>query len=158
MLSLRVGDVFQFDRVVDRITIERRFTKGRRTGQTRVVNDAVRDGLTDWIGEMARQGRALINAPLFLSRSCRMKPISRVWVYRLLRKIYRANKMTGKLGTHSMRKTFAARIHPLLGADMVKTQAALGHQYMESTIRYLSFLQEEIDRATLSLCAPTQNG
>jgi site-specific recombinase XerD len=50
-----------------------------------------------------------------------------------------------------MRKTFANRVHVLLGRDLVKTQRALGHKNINSTVCYLSFLEDEIDAATLAL-------
>ena len=52
-----------------------------------------------------------------------------------------------------MRKTFAARIYDHFGGDLVKTQRALGHRCIESTAAYVSFRQEEIDQAILSLLA-----
>ncbi len=58
---------------------------------------------------------------------------------------------TGNLGTHVMRKTFADRIYARLGRDLVKTQRALGHRCIESTAAYISFREEEIDEAILSL-------
>ncbi|MDQ3308839.1 MAG: hypothetical protein M3497_01790 [Gemmatimonadota bacterium] len=50
-----------------------------------------------------------------------------------------------------MRKTFANKVHVLLGRDLVKTQRALGHKNVSSTVSYLSFLEEEIDEAILAL-------
>ena len=50
-----------------------------------------------------------------------------------------------------MRKTFADRIYHHFGGDLVKTQRALGHRCIESTAAYISFRQEEIDEAILSL-------
>ena len=38
-----------------------------------------------------------------------------------------------------------------VGRDLVKAQRALGHRYIESTAAYISFRQEEIDEAILSL-------
>ena len=57
----------------------------------------------------------------------------------------------GKLGTHSMRKTFADRIYDRLDGDLAKTQKALGHKNINSTVQYLSFREEEIDEAILAI-------
>jgi site-specific recombinase XerD len=67
----------------------------------------------------------------------------------MLQRVYAACGLTGKLGTHSMRKTFARRIHAKLGRDLMKTQKALGHARVTSTVSYLSFAEEEIDEAIL---------
>jgi integrase len=52
---------------------------------------------------------------------------------------YKSNELTGKLGTHAMRKTFANRMYDKLGKDLVKCQRALGHRNINSTVSYLSF-------------------
>ncbi len=50
-----------------------------------------------------------------------------------------------------MRKTFADKIYDRLGHDLIKTQKALGHKNINSTVSYLSFREEEIDEAILGL-------
>lgn len=50
-----------------------------------------------------------------------------------------------------MRKTFANRAYELLGHDLPRTQRALGHVNINSTIKYLSFKEEDIDAAILSM-------
>jgi site-specific recombinase XerD len=55
------------------------------------------------------------------------------------------NELTGKLGTHCMRKTFANRVYQRLNHDLVKAQRALGYRNINSTVSYLSFAEEEID-------------
>ena len=59
--------------------------------------------------------------------------------------------MTGKVGTHSLRKTFADRVYDALDRDLVKTQRALGHRNINSTVHYLSFQEEEIDAAIAAI-------
>ena len=49
-----------------------------------------------------------------------------------------------------MRKTFADRVYEKLNHDLVKTQRALGHRNINSTVSYLSFREEEIDAAILA--------
>ena len=53
-------------------------------------------------------------------------------------------------GTHCLRKTFANNVHKALGGDLFRTSKAMRHSSPLSTLRYLSFKQEEIDRAILS--------
>ena len=53
--------------------------------------------------------------------------------------------MTGKLGTHSMRKTLARRVYEGSGKDLMKTQKALGHSRITSTVSYLSFDEKDLD-------------
>jgi integrase len=49
-----------------------------------------------------------------------------------------------------MRKTFANRMYDKLGHDLVKTQRALGHKNINSTVAYLSFREEDIAAAILA--------
>jgi integrase len=49
-----------------------------------------------------------------------------------------------------MRKTFANRMYDKLNHDLVRTQRALGHTNINSTVQYLSFREEEIDAAILA--------
>ncbi len=79
------------------------------------------------------------------------RPIGRGHAWRILRRAFAAAEVAGNLGTHVMRKTFADRIYARLGGDLVKTQRALGHRCIESTAAYISFREEEIDDAILSL-------
>jgi hypothetical protein len=60
------------------------------------------------------------------------------------------NKLTEKVGTHSMRKTFANRVSHQLNHDLVKTQRAMGQKNINSTVAYLSFVEDEIDQAILA--------
>jgi hypothetical protein len=49
-----------------------------------------------------------------------------------------------------MRKTFANRVYDRLRHDLVKTQRALGHKNINSTVSYLSFRDEDVDAAILA--------
>jgi hypothetical protein len=49
-----------------------------------------------------------------------------------------------------MRKTFANNVHKALGGDVFRTAKAMRHSSPMTTLRYLSFKQEEIYRAILS--------
>ena len=50
-----------------------------------------------------------------------------------------------------MRKHFANKVYEKLGHDLVRTQRALGHKNINSTVSYLSYREEEIDAAILAL-------
>jgi integrase len=71
--------------------------------------------------------------------------------WRILEEAYTTNGLTGTLGTHSMRKSFANRVYQKLNHDLVKTQRALGHRNINSTVSYLRFAEEDIDQAILAV-------
>jgi site-specific recombinase XerD len=91
----------------------------------------------------------LTDGPLFPSRKGG-RAISRVHAWEILQEAYDANNLTGQLGTHAMRKTFANRVYEKLGRDLVKTQRALGHKNINSTVSYLSFAEADVDEAILT--------
>jgi integrase len=67
-----------------------------------------------------------------------------------LTEAYWTNELTGKLGTHAMRKTFATKVYTRLQHDLVKTQRALGHRNINSTVAYLSFCEDDVMQAILA--------
>lgn len=150
LLSLCIGDVVKNGRLVERVTVDRQHMKKKIEGRTVILNAEARDALALWIAVLQEQG-ATRSSPVFRSRKGADLPISRKHAWRILTEAYAANELTGTLGTHAMRKTFANRVHVLLGRDLVKTQRALGHKNINSTVSYLSFLEEEIDAAILAL-------
>ena len=72
-------------------------------------------------------------------------------MWKVLNCAFKAAGVTGMAGTHCMRKTFAKNVHRALGGDLFRTSKAMRHSSPLSTLRYLSFKQEEIDRAILSI-------
>jgi integrase len=151
LLSLRVGDVLQAGRLVDRVTVARRNMKKRVEGRTVLLHPDAKTALTVWLEQLRVHGYMTADAFLFQSRKGANRPISRVHAYRVLQSAYTANELTGKLGTHSMRKTFANRVYTALKGDLPKTQRALGHRNINSTVSYLSFREEDIDAAILAI-------
>jgi len=87
---------------------------------------------------------------VFRSRKGLNRPISKVEAWQILHETVTTNELTGKVGTHAMRKTFADRVYYQLNHDLVKTRRAMGHKYINSTMAYLSFVEDEIDQAILA--------
>jgi integrase len=151
LLSLRLRDVWQAGRSVERVTVERRHMKKKTEGRTVLLHPEAKAALAAWLDELRAAGVEAPDAFVFQSRKGDNRPITRVQAYRILHAAYDACAMTGKLGTHSLRKTFANNVYDRLGGDLAKTQRALGHRNINSTVQYLSFREEEIDEAILAL-------
>jgi integrase len=151
LLSLRLKDVLQSGRIVDRVSIERRYMKKKIEGRTVLLHPEAKAALVDWLQELADLGYSTADSYVFQSRKGANRSITRVQAYRILKEACDSCEMTGKLGTHSMRKSFANKIYDKLGGDLIKTQRALGHRNINSTVQYLSFREEEIDEAILAL-------
>jgi len=151
LLSLRLRDVAQGGRLVERVTVERRNMKKKLEGRTVLLHPEARAALAAWLEELGKDTELAGDTFIFQSRKGGNRPITRVQAYRILHEACDSCELTGKLGTHSMRKTFANKVYDALDNDLVKTQRALGHRNVNSTVQYLSFREEEIDEAILSM-------
>ncbi len=151
MLSLRLIHVAPRGRLVERVTVERQHMKKKIEGRTILLHPEAKAALELWIEEMRSHGYMTSDTFVFQSRKGRNCAVSRVQAYRVLADAFERASITGNLGTHTMRKTFANRVHERLGRDLLKTQRALGHKNINSTVSYLSFKQEEIDEAILGM-------
>lgn len=151
MLSLKVGDVFQAGQLVDKVAVRRCNMKKKMEGRTVLFHPEAKAALAEWIGQLREEGYMAADDFVFQSRKGSNKSIGRVHAWRILHGAALDNDMTGKVGTHSMRKTFANRIYDKLKHDLVKTQRALGHRNINSTVQYLSFREEDIDNAIMAI-------
>jgi integrase len=160
LLSLTVGDVLHHGKVVDHLTVQRWHMKGGKAGKTsgRTVplHPEARAALSVWLEVLAKRlGTLEASLPVFCSRvkdpaTGLRKAISRQQAWEILKEAFAANELTGKLGTHVMRKTFANRMYEKLNRDLVKVQRAMGHRNINSTVSYLSFREEDIAAAILA--------
>lgn len=150
LLSLSVRDVYQNGNYVDRISVARKHMKKKMEGRTVALHPEAREALVALVEELRAGDKAAPNSPLFQSREGESKPMNRKSAWHMLKQAYGACGLTGKLGTHSMRKTFAKRVYDKLGGDLMKTQKALGHARVTSTVSYLSFNEEDVEDAILS--------
>lgn len=149
LLALRIKDVYQNGKVVDRIWLSKRHTKGCLEGRAIPVHQLAKAALTNWIAELAELNKADPKSFLFRSRKGKNKAISRVQAWRVLKSGYDQAGLQGRLGTHAMRKTFAKHLYQATGHDLLATQKGLGHRHIATTIDYLSPDQDTIDQAIL---------
>jgi integrase len=145
LLSLRVSDVTEHGDVVRHLTVQRRNMKKKVRSRTVPLHEEARSSLRDLI----KSEQLSNDSWLFRSRKGFNRPISRVQAYRAIRQAADARRLSGRIGTHSMRKTFAKAIYERSGRDLMMTQKALGHASIDSTVRYLSFDSQALDNAIL---------
>jgi integrase len=145
LLSLQVGDVCQYGQLVDRVTVRRQHMKRKTEGRTVLLHPDAKAAIAAWLLESELQ------ATDYLFQSRQGGAMTRQQAWAILREAYETNGLTGQLGTHAMRKTFANRVYEKLGHDLVKTQRALGHKNINSTVSYLSFAEADIDAAVLAI-------
>jgi site-specific recombinase XerD len=150
ILHLKVADVVQAGRVADAVTYRRASRKGKVEGRTVKLHAEAKAALTAWINALSKDAVLTADDYIFQSRKGQ-GPLGRVQYHRILKEAVRANDLTGKVATHSMRKTFADRVYEALGHDIFRTQKALGHRNINSTVQYLSFKESDIDAAVMAM-------
>jgi integrase len=145
-LSLRVGDVAHAGRVQDWVSVPKRAMKGQREGRTLPLHQDVKRALHAWL-------MAYGHAPdlvLFPSRKGVNKALSRVQAWQLLQKAARAAGLSGRIGLHSLRKTFGQRVYEALDYDLEGTRELLGHKWITSTQHYLGSNPQRLRKAVLA--------
>jgi len=139
LLSLAIGSVWRSGRMRSEVRVSRKNTKGKKSGRTVPLCEAVDPFLRACLGARALAGPLEPREPLFISRKGAARPISRIQAYRILRDAFDAAGIDlSTPGTHTLRKTFASRVFESLHGDIFLTQHALGHKSPSSTLAYLS--------------------
>jgi len=151
LLGLRICDVWR-GRILDRVEVRRQITKGRRAGFSLPLHPVAAAALREYIG--TPDPNVSPSAPLFRSakktRSGTARPLDRSSAWRRLKSAFRSAGVEGHVATHSLRKSFCAKVYRALGNDLIATQQALHHRSISSTVRYLSFNAAEVEAAILA--------
>jgi integrase len=144
ILSLRVSDVFRNGALVPKIGIQPSRLKGGY-GSTRWVPLSLElaRALETYLTDLRQRYDLTPDLPLFVSRQDgeggKARPLHRDSARLLFRAAFaRAGiEEDGRLGSHSLRKTWARRVYDQSGHDLNLTRAALGHGNVAVTQRYL---------------------
>jgi len=148
ILALRVGDIVQAGRLTDSITYRRSSRKGKTEGRIVALHPKAKKALAAWINQMSKGTILTADDYVFPSRKGRgRRPVGRVQFHRILKEAVQVNELTGKIATHSMRKTFADHVYQALDRDIFRLQKAMGHKNINSTAQYLSFAEADIEKA-----------
>jgi integrase len=152
VLSLKLGSVLRAGDIVEKIGVAPRHLKGGR-GRTRWVPvlPEMHRALQALVGWYARRLELDPELPLFLSRECDgggdARPLSDESARRILHRAFAAAGIAndGRLGTHTLRKTFARKVYEVSGHDILLVKRALHHSDISVTQAYL-----EADEARVS--------
>lgn len=140
LTSLTIDNVMQFGKVANQITVNRSNMKGKHSSRTVPLHPQAKRFLEEYISTIQ-----------ILGPKTELFPICRQHASKVLKKAFNKAQLNGKVSTHSMRKSFANKVHAALGENIFKTQQALGHKNVSSTAHYLNFRQSEIDEAILGV-------
>jgi integrase len=147
ILQLKVGDIIQAGRLTDSIIYRRATRKGKTESRTVPLHPKAKKALTAWINQLVKGTILTADEYVFRSRKGINRPVGRVQYHKIMKEAVAINELTGKIATHSMRKTFADHVYKALGKDIFHLQKAMGHKNINSTVQYLSFNEADIEKA-----------
>ena len=151
ILSLNLANVYQYGRVVDRITVQRKNMKGKDAGRSMPLNPHARQILGEYVKLLTDTGYSL-DIPLFFVYYRGVKRMTRKQAWAVLHKVFARAELDGSLGTHTMRKTFARVMFAAVDYRIEKLQRLLGHKWLNTTVQYIANIDEGLDATVLSTC------
>lgn len=147
LLSLKVKDVYHNGKPLNRATVAKQNTKGKIESRSVAINSRVQEYIALLVKEES------LTEDMYLFGSRKGGAIDRKHAWRILKEAFELSGLTGKLATHTLRKTMAHNVYKASGKDIIKTQRALGHKSLNSTTAYLSADQEDIDSVMIGIDA-----
>lgn len=157
LLTLTVGDVTLRGKKSSVVVSDRVTVKERKTGKTKdfPLGETAKKAIKEYIKMRGcncsdEADRAL---PLFPSRKGKngnVRAITRIQAYRVLNEAARVVGIEDRIGTHTLRKTFAYHAYQS-GYDISMIQKLLNHSSPGVTLRYIGITQDEMDNVYLSL-------
>lgn len=144
LLSLKVSDVFVNGKARDKITVHRANMKKQTKARTVPLHSEAQIIIEQYVNTE----RLPSNSPLFYSRKG-TESMTRMQAHRILKEAFEG--LSGKVACHSMRKTFGTKVYEKTNKDLRATQVALGHESINSTIKYLAVDEKYVQDIILSL-------
>ena len=154
VLSLTVASVWRDDQLAPKIGITPRHLKGHygRTRWVPVLPELAR-ALQSHLARLRRRYVLTPDLPLFLSRKSNPDGTARAITREAARQVIRGAFAQadilddGRLGTHSLRKTYARSVYEHSGHDLMVLKSALGHSDVSITQQYLEVDEDRIAAA-----------
>ena len=138
LLALKVNDVWQNGKPVKDLLFDRSIVKGGEMSRAVPVNIDGREAIENlitWQTEL--YGNAKPTRPLFTSRNGQgSQRMTRKAAHDVLKSAFEGAGLNGKLGTHSLRKSYAQRLYEQT-SDIYAVQEMLGHKSVVTTQKYL---------------------
>jgi site-specific recombinase XerD len=155
LLALSVGDLWQYEKPVGILELRKAITKGKKARHI-PLNEPAKQALKELMTRKKDHGESFFpTAPFFVSRKAGRR-LSRSQAHRILKDCFESNQCSGKVSTHSLRKSFAKTLL-MAGKNLRAIQVLLGHASLATTEHYLAVSQDELVKAVRSLgfAAPT---
>lgn len=150
--ALRVSDLLQL-KVTDVIDEKKKpkdriLLKEKKTGKMKdfPLSDTTKKAITEYLTERKNFSP---EDPLFISRKGK-DSLQRDQAYKIINGAARAVGIREKIGSHTMRKTFAYHAYQS-GIDLTLIQKLLNHSAPSVTLAYIGITQDQMDDVYLNL-------
>jgi len=147
ILSLQIKDVMEYGEVGSQVKVRKNNTKGKIESRTLPLTESAKRVLKTYIDSL---WKAVPDDMLFKSNQSK-EAITVRQANRILKEAFNQLKLQGNCSSHSLRKSYAHRVHKALGEKIEKTQIAMGHKSLSSTVSYIQVNREEVDQAILGM-------
>lgn len=137
LLSIKIADLYEYNgSLKTQLLVTRKNMKGKKRSRGVPLGATVQGILLQYLPTLPA-------GQVFLFQSNRGQ-LSRYQAWRAIKSAAVKAGLTGKIATHSMRKTIANKAYTSSGKDLVLTQKLLGHSNIQSTISYLNIQPEQL--------------
>ena len=157
LLALKVGDVWQNEKPVKDLLFDRNIVKGGEVSRAVPVNVDGRQAIDDLIAwQTELYGNIDAVRPLFASRNGQgSQTMTRKAASEVLKNAFEAAGLNGKLGTHSLRKSYAQRLYEQT-SDIYAVQEMLGHKSVVTTQQYLGVNYASVREASEAMSVKSE--
>ena len=155
LLSLKIDDVWQHEKPVTDVVFNKHIVKGGEHSRAVPLNKDGRQAVENLIAWHQEQYESIDpDAPCFPSRNGGTS-VTRKAADDALNNAFRAAGLNGKLGTHSLRKSFAQRLYDQT-SDIFVVKEMLGHKHTDTTQKYLGVNYRSVREAIEAIAVSIQ--
>lgn len=145
LLSLTISDIYDFNikKAKSSIEVKKANTKGKVASRVAVVPESTKKAIDEYIQSLPEELVKRNNYAFFSTHEGKngvSKRLTRQQIWNVFNGkggVFAQAGISGKMGTHFMRKTLARRIFEKSGRDLLATKEVLGHRRVDSTVSYL---------------------
>lgn len=147
LLSLRVRDVVKDGEIRESVTVHAQQMKGHAKARTVPLNPKAADALRQWLVFSGMFDLQHLDCALFPRQGHAVSMTTRRAYGIIISAVSAVGISTDRVGTHSLRKTFATSCwqHPAVNGDTVKMAKLLGHKNFNNTLKYIEFLDGSLE-------------
>lgn len=152
ILSLQLSDILSpRNQVGDFVYLKRKNMKKKVEGRQIVLNEKCRELLKSYMDHYLLLDKYKMNSTIPLWFSKKSSKLKLRQAEQVFSNAFQACDFSGKLNTHTGRKTFASICYEKLDKNILDLQSCLGHKNISSTTSYISADSRKVNGALNSL-------